>query len=408
MRGLLRASPAFRSLWLARLLSFLGDTVGLIALLLYTADRFGTGLAVALLMIAADFVPSLLGPLTGVAADRFDKRRVLVACELGQGAIVAVIAATLPSLPLLLALVAVQSCVAAVFQAASRSAVPGLVATADLERANAAIGLGTNGMDSVGPLAGAALLAWLPVRGLLLIDVATFVLSAALLLLLPGLTSQPSRPTTRPQDMLRDAADGVAELWRSTAIRLITLMFCLVVLFNGVDDVALVFLARHTLHAGNSAASLVYAGSGLGLLVGFLVLARAAPRLALPLLLVGGYAVSSLGNLLTGLSVSVVTVLGYQVIRGLGVAAMDVGHTTAIQQVARPDLIGRMFGNVYGAVGAAAGLSYLFGGLLLDATNPRVTFITAGAGGLLAAGLAALVLPRTLRAASRPAAAGRR
>ncbi|MFY9891271.1 MAG: MFS transporter, partial [Streptosporangiaceae bacterium] len=186
MLALLRGNAAFRSLWAARLLSFLGDSVGLIALLLYTAGHYGTGLAVALLMIAGDFVPSLLSPVAGVVSDRWDKRAVMVSCEIVQGAVIAVVALTLPSLPLLLVLVAVQSCVAAVFQPASRSAVPALVPDADLERANSAIGFGTNGMDSAGPLAGAALLAWLSVRDLLLIDVATFAVSALLLLTLPA------------------------------------------------------------------------------------------------------------------------------------------------------------------------------------------------------------------------------
>ena len=53
MRALLRGNPAFGRLWTARLLSFLGDSVGLIALLLYTAEHFGTGLAVALLISRA-------------------------------------------------------------------------------------------------------------------------------------------------------------------------------------------------------------------------------------------------------------------------------------------------------------------------------------------------------------------
>jgi MFS family permease len=153
VRSLLRDNSSFRSLWLARFLSFLGDSVGLIALLLYTAGHFGTGLAVALLMIAGDFVPSLLSPVAGAVSDRWDRRAIMVSCELIQGVVIAVVALTLPPLPLLLALVAVQSCVAAVFQPASRSAVPSLVRDADLERANAAIGFGTNGMDSAGPLA---------------------------------------------------------------------------------------------------------------------------------------------------------------------------------------------------------------------------------------------------------------
>ena len=48
---------------------------------------------------------------------------------------------------------------------------------------------------------------------------------------------------------------------------------------------------------------------------------------------------------------------------------MDVGHNTLIQRIVPAEMLGRVFGNVYGAVGAAAGLSYVFGGLLLDATN---------------------------------------
>jgi MFS family permease len=415
MLALLRGNAAFRSLWAARLLSFLGDSVGLIALLLYTAGHYGTGLAVALLMIAGDFVPSLLSPVAGVVSDRWDKRAVMVSCEIVQGAVIAVVALTLPSLPLLLVLVAVQSCVAAVFQPASRSAVPALVPDADLERANSAIGFGTNGMDSAGPLAGAALLAWLSVRDLLLIDVATFAVSALLLLTLPAaaLLRAPGpaaaaatagqaapaggRAAASPRQVLRAAGEGLAYLWQDRVLRVITLAFCAVVLFNGVDDVALVFLARHTLHGSNSAASLVYAGAGLGLLAGFLLLARAAPRLAVPLLILAGYAVSSLGNLLTGLAATILAALGFQVIRGLGIAAMDVGHSTLIQRLVPPGLLGRAFGNVYGAVGAAAGLSYLFGGLLLDATNARVTLLVAGTGGLAAAGVAALVLPRALR-----------
>jgi MFS family permease len=405
MRALLAGNRAFRTLWTARLISFLGDSLGLIALLLYTASHFGTGLAVALLMIAGDFVPSLLSPVAGAISDRWDRRAVLITCELVQGALIAVIAVTLPSLPLLLLLVAIQSAVAAVFQPASRSAVPSVVPDADLERANAAIGFGTNGMDSAGPLAGAALLAVLSVRELLLIDAATFLISAMLLATLPALPALPPRPTVKAGAakpsaavLLAQARDGLRYIWQDKLIRVVTLAFCAVVLFNGVDDVALVFLARHTLHGSTSAASLVYAGAGLGLLAGFLLIAKAAPRMAMPLLIVAGYAVSSLGNLLTGLSFAILAALGFQVVRGLGIAAMDVGHNTLIQRAVPAEMLGRVFGNVYGAVGAAAGLSYIFGGLLLDATNARVTLIVAGSGGLVAAAAAAVVLPRAIRA----------
>jgi MFS family permease len=63
-------------------------------------------------------------------------------------------------------------------------------------------------------------------------------------------------------------------------------------------------------------------------------------------------------------------------------------------------LLGRVFGNLYGAVGVAAGLSYVVGGLILDATGPRFVLIAAGAGGLLVTGIVAVLLPRRLGAAT--------
>ncbi|MGH3613244.1 MAG: hypothetical protein ACRDRK_11755 [Pseudonocardia sp.] len=59
-----------------------------------------------------------------------------------------------------------------------------------------------------------------------------------------------------------------------------------------------------------------------------------------------------------------------------------------------PDhLLGRVFGDLYGAIGVAAAVSYIAaavsyigGGLLLDATSAPTTFLVAGAAGTLATG----------------------
>lgn len=72
----LRDNRPFRALWFARSISFLGDSLGLVTLLLYVADTTGRALAVALLLLVGDFAPALLGPFTGVLSDRFDPKRV--------------------------------------------------------------------------------------------------------------------------------------------------------------------------------------------------------------------------------------------------------------------------------------------------------------------------------------------
>jgi MFS family permease len=388
--GSLAASSGFRLLWSARGVSFLGDSLSLVALLLYVAQDTGQALAVAALLLVGDFAPALLGPLTGTVGDRFDLRRVLVVCDLMQGVVVLVMGLALPPLPVLLALVALRGVAGQVFGPASRAVLPVLVADEDLEKANSAIGFGANGMEALGPLLAAALLPVLEIRGVLLVDAATFAVSAVLLARLPAVP--PAVGLGSRTSFRADARVGLRYLWTEKVLRIVTLGFLAVVAFNGVDDVALVFLTRDDLGGSQSATALLYGAVGIGLLTGYALLARHAVRVPAALLLLLGFAVSSIGNLLTGLAWAVAAAFGLQAVRGVGLSAIDVASNTLFQRRVPPHLLARAFGNLYGAVGVAAGVSYLLGALLLDVTSPRTTFVVAGAGGLLATAATALAL----------------
>jgi MFS family permease len=120
----LRANAAFRRLWLARSVSAFGDSLGLVALIIYVEDTAGAAFAVATLLLVGELVPSLLGPFSGALTDRFDRRRLMVLSELVQAVAVLLIAITLPPVPLLLPLVAVQGLAGQVLQPAARSVIP--------------------------------------------------------------------------------------------------------------------------------------------------------------------------------------------------------------------------------------------------------------------------------------------
>ena len=145
--ALLRRQPAFRRLIAARVLSFTGSSLSLVALMLHVAATTGQALAVAALLLVGDAAPALLSPLTGAVSDRFDRRRVMLACELLQAGLLAAIAVTLPTLAVLLALVGARAVAGQVFQPASRAAIPALVPGRDLEVANSTVGLGVNGAE---------------------------------------------------------------------------------------------------------------------------------------------------------------------------------------------------------------------------------------------------------------------
>jgi MFS family permease len=111
-------------------------------------------------------------------------------------------------------------------------------------------------------------------------------------------------------------------------------------------------------------------------------------------LLLAGFAISSAGNLLTGLAWAVAAAFVVQTIRGLGIAAMDVAVNTMLQRGVPRHLLGRVFGSLYGAIGVAAALAYVLGGLLIDLTSARTAFLVGGTGGLLATLAVAAALRR--------------
>jgi MFS family permease len=393
---LLRTNPALRRLVTARIVSFVGDSLSLVALMLHVADTTGQALAVALLLLVGDLAPALLSPLSGAISDRFDRRRVMIVCELVQAALLVVIATTLPPVEILLVLVGIRALAGQVFQPASRASVPALVSDRDLGSANSLLGFGVNGAEAIGPLLAAGMLLLVDVRGVLLVDAVSFLVSASLLVRLPALP-----PTSEPGDgpapsLLAQAREGLGYIWSVSSVRIIALGFSTVVAANGIDDVALLVLATETLAAGQSAAGLLLSAVGIGLVTGYALLARTGGRRSMAALLVSGFAVSSIGNLLTGLAWAVAAAFTVQLLRGIGLAAMDVASNTLLQRLVPGRMLGRVFGNLYGMIGVAAGISYIGGGLLLDATSAPTTFLVAGTVGTLAALAVGVALPRAL------------
>src|SRR5205807_3254234 len=74
---LLRGNRSFRMLWLGQVVSQMGDWFDTIAVYTIVLALTGSGRAVALIMVAR-FLPSVvMGPLSGVVADRFSRRAIM-------------------------------------------------------------------------------------------------------------------------------------------------------------------------------------------------------------------------------------------------------------------------------------------------------------------------------------------
>jgi MFS family permease len=385
----LRNGP-FGRFWLARTASHIGDGAALIALLLYVKEREHSGIAVGALLLA-QALPHLAGPLMGALVDRMHLKPVLVGCEMAQAVLFAVIALLQPPFLALLAIVMAASLLDTTFGPAASSSIPRLVDSDDLMHANAWIGIALNFQLAAGPLVGGLLVSMFGVSGGVGANAVSFLISAALLTTVPRL----GQPRVEADGGVTSAGlAGLAFAWKHPGIRALVIGVFFLVAFAAVDNVALVFLARDTLHLSAVGFGIVAATFGFGMLASSIVLLawRRPPRPGV--ILVGGWFMTAAGTLATGLAPNGLTAGTMQAVAGIGNGVENVALSTLVQRIVPQEMLGRIFGIVGTSAFTGSAIAYVLAGALLDYTSPRTTFIVGGLGAFLTVAVLAPVLWR--------------
>ena len=193
----LRSNHNFRLFFASSLVSSLGDWIGLFALITLVGTLSGSGSTLGLFSLSgvmtAKLLPTLfMGPVAGVLADRYDRKRLMVVTDIARGALFAWIAFS-SDLTALFALTFIVECFSSLFVASKDASVPIIVERSDLQEANQLNLFVTYGTLPLGPLVAGVLAAIDAlatslgfdasggVRLALLLNAATFFVAAALL-----------------------------------------------------------------------------------------------------------------------------------------------------------------------------------------------------------------------------------
>ncbi|HEV7861669.1 MAG TPA: MFS transporter, partial [Acidimicrobiia bacterium] len=84
MIGLLRRNGDFRAVFFAQIVSFAGDWFATVAMLGLVIDRTGSDLAAAAVFVVQMLPAFVVSPFAGPAADRFDRRTLMLGVSLLQ------------------------------------------------------------------------------------------------------------------------------------------------------------------------------------------------------------------------------------------------------------------------------------------------------------------------------------
>jgi MFS family permease len=275
--GSVFAVTEFRALWLAQVLSVVGDQLARVAVTLLVYDRTHSALLAAV-TFAASVVPTFVGGvfLAGLA-DRLPRRLVMITCDLARMALVAGMA--LPGIPLalLVILLFAVTMLGTPFTSARAASFTDIL-PGDQFVVGTAIALTTYQVAQVaGFAAGGAIAGFFGVRTSLVADAATFAASAIITRIWMR-----ARPAARPAEDRHSAERntpsvtgilaGVRLVFTNPALRTPMLLGWLAAFYNAPEGVAAP-LARE-LGRGAAAVGLILASGALGAAVGAVAFSR--------------------------------------------------------------------------------------------------------------------------------------
>lgn len=266
--GALRTSPRFRRVFAAQLASRVGSEITVVALMYQVYLITRSPLLVGMIGLA-QVVPTVGFSLVGGAiADAVDRRRLLLAVQVGMFAVSAALAvlarADEPPLWALYALAAIGAAFASLDGPARQAVIPMLVDAAALRSAVQLREVLTQSGRTFGPVLGGVLIAHAGIGVAYAVDAATFVFAFALYLGLPPLV-----PGKRRRFELSSIAEGLRFV-RSQPVLASTFAADLVAMVFGMPRAVFPALALTVFHVGPQALGLLYSAPAAGALVGLL------------------------------------------------------------------------------------------------------------------------------------------
>jgi Na+/melibiose symporter-like transporter len=399
---LLAGRPDLRLVLSAGLISGSGDWILTIGLIYRVYAVTGSTVASALTM-ASSFAPQVLfGAVAGVFADRWDRKRTMIVADLllAAGLLPLLLVHHAAQVWIVFAVMFAEGAVQQFFSPAQQAMVPRLVPDGELLTANALAGQVSNVSRLAGSALGGILAAAGGIIAVTIVDAASFVLSAALLVFVraSGRTASPGTAggSVRARIALigDELRDGLRLTARHRVLRALMIFALVTSVGEGIMGTLFTPFVEHVLHGSSQEFGLVVAAQAVGGIAGGLVAASFGHRVRASRLLSWG----AIGFGLVDLAIFLYP-LGYaevwpaavgMIIVGIPGALCLAGLITLFQRSSEDSYRGRVFG----AISTLEGVTILAGTLgagYLSRFAGIIGVLAIQGGGYVVAGLAMLL-----------------
>ena len=387
--GLLRGNREFRFLWLGQVVSQMGDWFDMIAVYTIALRLTGSSRSVALIMVAR-FLPSVvMGPLSGVVADRFSRRSIMITADLLRAIVVLgfLLVRRPDQMWLVYVLTVFQLAFSAFFEPAKTAAIPSIVSDDELVSANAIASVTWSAMLTIGAAIGGFVAGWFGTNAAFILDSLTFVASA---LLIASVTF-PKRPLRAKAKLTIGKALGITDtLEGARYVRNRSRVFAYLMVKpawgvgGGILTLLAVFGERVFPIAGKTATGIgvLFTARGIGTAVGPIVARRWAGETRKQMQNAIGIAflIGGVFYIAFGVSRNFLLALLFLAIAHTGGSILWVFSTVLLQREVQDQFRGRVFAAELALLTLTMAASNYLVGELMDrfGFSPRV--VTAGVG----------------------------
>ncbi len=387
---LLRTNKDFRQLWLGQVVSQMGDWFNTIALYTIILNLTGSGRDIGLMMVAR-FLPSFIfGPLSGVLADRFSRRSIMIVSDLLRALVVLgfLFVRRADQLWLLYVLTVAQLALSTFFEPAKTAAIPSIVSDRELVTANALSSVTWSVMLTLGAAVGGLITGWFGTNAAFILDALTYLLSAALILSirLPNRPRRPKQKLTISRMLgFSETVEGARYVKERSRVLALLLVKPAWGLGGGIITLLAIFGEKIFPVGGSPATGIgvLFAARGIGTAIGPIVARRLAGEGVARMQNTIGIAflIGGLFYMAFGAATNFIFALVVLGIAHCGGSILWVFSTVLLQRGVEDQFRGRVFAAELALLTLTMALSNYATGEMLDrfAMSPRIIAIAMGA-----------------------------
>ncbi len=350
----------FSVLWWSGTLSSFGDWATLfasVALASYLGSEGGNSELTAVIPIVARIIPALMSSFAGILADRFNKKNVMIICDLSRMVIVLGLFFTTTLIQLFL-INFLSEIFSLIRQPSRESVVPEVVDNEYLVKANSLFTVGTYASLPLASLAFGVISDNSLIEGIVsygngwngsvifVIDSVTFLISSFLLLYLK--IDSPNKNIEKQSNVLGDLKEGLNYFLSVQELRTVTTSISLSLVGAGALFVLGNTYLTESLKFTQSSFGFMIASFGFGIIFTMVILSYFVTSFnRIPFFIGISMVITGLSLLFAFNSSEFSTILFFIFISGIGSGSVYLLTISYLQSTTDKNLRGRVFGNFY-------------------------------------------------------------